>query len=81
MSGRDRQQRFYPPKRARLVMSVRVRGGFRGILAAIEAAWLDPEDPNLPEDDRFIPHTASERRAVELRIHRRAKKLAKRDPF
>lgn len=63
-------------------MTKRVRGGFRGLLSAIAAEWLDPEDgTSAREDAPFVPFTPAEHRARELRDHRREKKAAKRSPF
>lgn len=68
-----------------------MRGGTRGILTAIDAGRVDPEDARTPEDE-FDPaklsSSGSERRARakrDKRIVRAAKKRAKaaaeRSPF
>jgi len=69
------------PRRARLVPAKRVRGGTAGILAAIEAGKIDPLARSPEPDLGFVLWTAAERRARELREHRRRREACKRNPF
>jgi hypothetical protein len=60
---------------------VRVRGGTRGLLAAIEAGVVDPATGYVEEEPDLGPMSGADRRAIDLERHRRARKLAKRLPF
>lgn len=60
---------------------MRLRGGTRGILSAIEAGWLDPLDAWLPEERTLPRLTPADRRRLLRRDRARAKQLAARDPF
>lgn len=57
----------------------RVRGGFRGLLAALESGDADELNPDAPFDapDR-LKLTRAERRAFMRRARRRARAQAKR---
>lgn len=60
---------------------MRLQGGARGILAAIASGRLDELDARLFEERRLPPMTGSKRREVLRRMRRRAKYLARRNPF
>lgn len=60
---------------------MRLRGGTRGILSAIEAGRLDPLDGWLPEDRETGRLSGSDRRAILRRDRNRLKRLAARSPF
>jgi hypothetical protein len=65
-------------RHVRLPLMSRIRGGFRGLLAAIATELIDPEDPAGPEELRWMPLTSAEHRARELRAERREKADRKR---
>lgn len=72
--------RRYRSRRPSVVVK-RVQGGFMGLLSAIAAEWLDPEDGSTPAEDRFSPYSAADHRARDRREYRREKKADKRAPF
>jgi hypothetical protein len=60
---------------------MRVQGGTRGILAAIDAGRLDPLDGWLPDEREISPRTASDRRRAMRRERARRKRMEQRSPF
>ncbi len=57
---------------------MRVRGGTRGILTAIDAGWLDPLGAKLIDAPRRGPLIGSDAREMARREARRRKRYAKR---
>jgi len=80
VGGGQRQRRDFHTRRAKLVMTERIKGGLRGFLHALDAL-LDPDKPE-PERHEFRPSQhGSDKRARALAQHRRERASSKRSPF
>jgi len=67
-------------RRARLIVTERIRGGLRGFMSALDA-FLDPDCPEPERTDYRPSQHGSDRRARQIAAHRRAREAAKRTPF